>query len=98
MTFSVQPRALRQTIKAARWYDRQKLGLGEDFLGEIEETFHRIQNGPRRYRVLGQGLRRALVRRFPYAIYFPYDGADIAIIVVLHQRRSRESQPSATKD
>jgi plasmid stabilization system protein ParE len=98
MTFSVQPRALRQTIKAARWYDRQEVGLGEDFLREIEATFHRIQKGPRRYRVLYQGLRRALVRRFPYAVFFSYDGIDIAVIVVLHQCRSGDPQPLATKD
>jgi plasmid stabilization system protein ParE len=96
MTFSVQPRALRQTIRAARWYDRQEAGLGEEFLGEVEATFHRIQKGPQRYRVLYQGLRRALVRRFPYAIFFSHDGSDIVVIVVLHQRRSRKPQ-STTK-
>jgi plasmid stabilization system protein ParE len=33
-------------------------------------------------------LRRVLVRRFPYAVYFGVDAADIVIFAVLHQRRA----------
>jgi plasmid stabilization system protein ParE len=91
MTFTVQPRALRQLTNAARWYDRKEKGLGEDFLGELEATFRRIQKGPRPYRVAYRELRRALVRRFPYAIYFILNGRDLSVIAVLHLRRSRKA-------
>ena len=54
----------------ARWYERQRSGLGLDFLGELRAAYARIVAGPLGYQGVGWDTRRALLRRFPYAVYF----------------------------
>ena len=51
---------------AYEWYEDQMPGLGQEFLAEIDEAVHRITTWPGAHAVLKGGLRRCLVRRFPY--------------------------------
>lgn len=58
-------------IKAAfEWYESEQPGLGWEFLGEVRATYEYILDGPFKYQELQSGIRRALTRRFPYAIYY----------------------------
>jgi plasmid stabilization system protein ParE len=68
---------------AFQWYESEKEGLGYEFLDELR----RIRNGPLKYQVLSSGIRRAMTRRFPYAIYFLVEGTLIVILAVLHAGR-----------
>jgi plasmid stabilization system protein ParE len=69
------------------WYEHERAGLGLEFLDELRATYNRIAAGPLNYQELRGGIRRALLRRFPYAVYFAIDG-DIAVVVaVLHASR-----------
>ncbi len=75
---------------AAHWYEQQQTGLGVEFVEEIDAAFSRIDAGEFRYPVTYRNLRRALVRRFSYAVYF--DAAspgNVLIVAVLHQRRDK---------
>ncbi|HJZ68222.1 MAG TPA: type II toxin-antitoxin system RelE/ParE family toxin [Blastocatellia bacterium] len=55
---------------AFQWYESEKEGLGYEFLDELRAAYRRIRDGPLKYQVLRSGIRRAMTRRFPYAIYF----------------------------
>jgi plasmid stabilization system protein ParE len=87
MTVRVRPEARADLLDAARWYDGRRPGLGSEFIDAIDAVFVRIDNGPLRYRAVHLDLRVALCRRFPYAVYFQADGADVIVFGVLHQRR-----------
>ncbi|MEO0810939.1 MAG: type II toxin-antitoxin system RelE/ParE family toxin [Pseudomonadota bacterium] len=89
MSLSVLAEARGDILAAACWYESRELGLGEALVEEIDATLLRIEAGPERFPVMYRSARRALVRRFPYAIYFLCDSADIVILAVLHQRRDR---------
>ena len=88
MTFRVRPEARADIFDAAQWYEDREPGLGVAFIAEIDAAFQRIELGPERYTSIHRQLRRVLVRRFPYAVYFGVDAADIVIFAVLHQRRA----------
>ena len=45
-------------------------------------------DGPLKYSVLRSGVRRALARRFPYAIYFSVEDDVIVVLAVLHTARN----------
>jgi toxin ParE1/3/4 len=47
----------------------------------------RILKNPLGYQELHSGIRRALTRQFPYAIYFSIEGDTILILAVLHTAR-----------
>ena len=54
---------------AFKWYESEEPGLGYEFLDELRAAYHRIQDEPLKYQLLRSGIRRAMTRRFPYAIY-----------------------------
>jgi len=69
------------------WYESEQTGLGLEFLDEIRAAYARILDGPFKYEELRSGIRRALTRRFPYAVYFSVDDDLIVIIAVLDTAR-----------
>lgn len=75
-------------IEAAfEWYESEQPGLGFEFLDEVRAVYTRILDGPLKYQALRSGIRRALARRFPYAIYFSVEDDLIVVIAVLDTAR-----------
>jgi plasmid stabilization system protein ParE len=72
---------------AFEWYENEQPGLGLEFLDELRASYDRIANGPLRYQELRGGIRRALLRRFPYAVYFATDEDMVVVVAVLHASR-----------
>jgi plasmid stabilization system protein ParE len=70
------------------WYEQERPGLGSRFLAEIRAAYARILDGPFKYQVLRSGVRHALLRVFPYSLFFVVDGDVIRVFAVLHARRS----------
>ena len=81
------PRADLDVEATARWYERQRPGLGLEFLGELRAAYTRIITGPLGYQSIGLGTRRALLRRFPYAVYFVVGDDVVTVVAVLHASR-----------
>lgn len=69
------------------WYEGELTGLGLEFLEELRATYLRILQGPFKYAEIRSGIRRALSKRFPYAIYFSVEGTVIIVLAVLHTAR-----------
>ncbi len=88
----VRPSAELDIQDAADWYEDEEIGLGGQFLDELRDIVHRIRELPSQFPDVGRGIRRALLKRFPYAIYFLLRGEGdeqaVFILAVLHQRRS----------
>lgn len=81
---------------AALWYEDQRSGLGMRFLGELDEVFWRIGNNPKQFPQVEAEVRRALLRHFPYAVYFVEGSADVVILAVLHLHREPDMWKSCT--
>ena len=58
-----------------------------EFFEELRATYGRIVEGPFRYQDLRLGIRRTLLRRFPYSVYLAVEGEDIVVLAVLHAHR-----------
>ena len=72
---------------AALWYEDQRGGLGKRFLNELDEVFRRIENNPRQFPKLEGEVRRALLRHFPYGVYFAEGVDEVVVLAVLHLHR-----------
>ena len=84
-------RAVEADVEAAfNWYEGEEPGLGLEFLEELRAAYHRILDHPLGYQDLRSGIRRALTRRFPYAVYFSIEEERIVIIAVLSTARHPE--------
>jgi toxin ParE1/3/4 len=92
----VRPLAQAEIRDARRWYEGQASGLGRRFLGELDAVLARVAEAPHHFpvverdAVLGE-VRRALLRRFPYALTFRQrpDGT-IVVLACFHQHRDPE--------
>jgi plasmid stabilization system protein ParE len=82
-----EPRADLDVAATFDWYEKEQAGLGQEFLDEIRASYDRIADGPFAYQYLRSGIRRALVRRFPYAMYFAVEGDVVVVLAVLHVSR-----------
>jgi plasmid stabilization system protein ParE len=80
--------AVEADVEAAfDWFEGEEPGLGFEFLEELRAAYHRILDHPFGYQDLRSGIRRALTRRFPYAVYFSVEGETIVIVAVLSTAR-----------
>ena len=84
----IEPLAEDDVTRAYRWYEGQQAGLGEDLLTALDECFTRVTENPSGYQVIYKGVRRALVRRFPYCVYFITTKTEVIILAVLHGHRT----------
>ncbi len=78
-----------ETASAHDWYEAQSVGLGAEFLRAVEAVLASIQRTPTLYPVVRGRTRRALLRRFPYGVFF-YDreeGHEVVVVAVVHGRR-----------
>ncbi|GAA5031360.1 hypothetical protein GCM10011506_20960 [Marivirga lumbricoides] len=67
------------------WYEKQKTGLGEEFLRVLDAAEKAILNNPKTYRVRYKKKVRAFVLdRFPYLILYIVNGNDIDVISVFN--------------
>ena len=83
----VRKRAKRHILDATSWYTNISRNLGEDFVAAVDDAIESARNYPLAYPVIYRLLRRVLLRRFPYALFYRFKDNRVVIIAVLHQAR-----------
>jgi len=73
------------------WYESQRIGLGEDFLLTLEASYADITRTPQQYQDIYKSVRRKLVPRFPYGIFFVLRENTVVVLAVLHTKRDPKS-------
>ena len=73
---------------AYEWYECQRKGLGEGFLLCIEQALSRISRNPEIYSLVYKDVRRVLIHRFPFSVFFIESEENISVLAVLHARRN----------
>lgn len=82
------PEAESELLEAARWYREQAFGLDHEFMRCVDDALATVGRAPSLFPLVHRQLRRALVRRFPYAILFEILGDEILVYAVIHYRRN----------
>ena len=83
----VQPFAQLDIEDAAAWYEGQSTGLGTCFVNDLGDLLARIGAKPECYSLVVGEVRRSLMKRFPYAVYFAIGADRVAVLAALHQSR-----------
>lgn len=78
---------------AVQWYDSERSGLGAEFLDEVDRRIGLILAYPALGRAIHNDVRRVLLKRFPYGIYYKRAGDRIVVVAVFHQRRDPQRLP-----
>lgn len=98
----IRPEARNEMHQAFAWYEEKQPGLGYQFLFAVDVALERIRRHPKTFPLIEDEVRKALLRRFPYAILFELEDSRITVIAVYHGRRKprgwtgRVSEPAAS--
>lgn len=78
---------LRRIEDAAGWYEEQGTGLGREFLDEVFRSLQRVVEQPQSYSSVHRATRRALIRRFPFGVFYRIEADSIVVVAVMHGSR-----------
>jgi plasmid stabilization system protein ParE len=88
----ILPLAKEDIREAAKWYNKQQIGLGKRFTAEVREKVHFIRQNPKASNVRYNSVRTAVLNVFPFMVHFTIDEKNKTVIVsaVLHTSRDPE--------
>jgi hypothetical protein len=79
--------ARAEMAEASAWYNTQRVGLGDEFLDECQRSMDGIVESPARWPLYQRNVRRYLMRRFPYLMYYDERPGRVRILRVVHSSR-----------
>lgn len=82
---------------AYRWYEALQPGLGEDFLGSVRRCLQRAAEFPEASPIVYKSVRRSLVARFPYLVFYVVEPTRIIVLAVLHTSRDPAKWPVVSR-
>ena len=83
----ISPEAELDLGEAYAWYEEHRLGLGEEFLWCVDACLQAICRKPEGHAIIYKNYRRALVRRFPYAVFYEYADGTVTVYCIFHASR-----------
>jgi plasmid stabilization system protein ParE len=96
LSSKVQPLAEARLYQAASWYQDEEPAslLWLELFDEFEAVLVLVREHPESSPVYEGLVRRALLRRFPYAIYYVVEPNEIVVINFLAMQLERGPEPS----
>jgi plasmid stabilization system protein ParE len=89
---SFRPEAEAEALETRDWYEGRRPGLGAEFRAALDATIEHVADNPLQFRLVRGETRRAILNRFPYAVYFRVTETDVVVLAVhgrQHPRRWR---------
>ncbi|MEW5814373.1 MAG: type II toxin-antitoxin system RelE/ParE family toxin [Spirochaetota bacterium] len=83
----VRPEVEDDLKEAFSWYEDKRIGLGYDFLLQVDAGINLINRNPEIHPIEYKGTRKHLVKRFPYKIIYLVEKEKIIILAVIHGKR-----------
>ena len=84
----IRPWAKLDLADAALFYEQRRSGLGDEFLAAVKTRLNDVRERPGSFPIAYKNdLRRALVNRFPYAIWFLKSLTATVVLGILHTSR-----------
>ena len=87
-TVILSSRTERDIQSAYTWYESKQPGLGEEFPGRLREKLEAIRRQPESSQIIHKNIRRAVLSRFPYVIFYIFGPSRIVVLAILHMSRN----------
>jgi toxin ParE1/3/4 len=82
----IRTEAEQDLMEAFSYYERCYPNLGNEFILCVEDSFSKISRNPLNFPKIHKELRRKLIQRFPFSIFFQIIGTHIVVFGVLPQK------------
>jgi plasmid stabilization system protein ParE len=86
-TVEFHPEALNELLAAQEWYAERAEGLGDAFAAELERAVDLISEQPLAWPLFEGEIRKFVVRRFPFSVFYRSMESAIQILAVAHAKR-----------
>ena len=73
---------------AYRWHEKEREGLGSEFLEAVDKIVKAIAENPEQFPSVRKDIRRAVLRRFPYSIFYRILSGHVVVIACFHGKRN----------
>ncbi len=60
--------ASAELSEATAWYESKRIGLGKEFIAEIEQLCDAASEHPLQFAVVHKDIRRVVAKRFPFSV------------------------------
>ncbi|MEK7285924.1 MAG: type II toxin-antitoxin system RelE/ParE family toxin [Nitrospirota bacterium] len=84
----IRPEAENDLKETFSWYEDKRIGLGYDFLLQVDAGIRFIKRNPEVSLSGYKETRRHIIKRFPYKIIYFVEEAKIIVLAIIHGRRS----------
>jgi plasmid stabilization system protein ParE len=82
------PEADNELAEARHWYAHQRKDLDLEFMQSSDDALSRIVANPQQYPTVFRTLKRCVVRRFPFAIFYTISADEVEVVAIFHSRRN----------
>jgi len=83
----VRPAAAADIAEAFEWYESRRVGLGVEFVRSMDAALESLRRAPSANPIVHRDVRRALLRRFPYGVFYRVIRDEILVVACFHGSR-----------
>ena len=87
MQYRLHPHAKQELTEAVQWYEAAQAGLGSDFFNEYLRVLKLLLENPQLYPHDFDEVRKAVLSRFPYSVYYAATAEVVTVYSVFHHKR-----------
>lgn len=84
----LRPAAAADVEDAWRWYEARREGLGDEFLEVVRAAIESIGAYPESAPVVHRDIRRRLLKRFPYGLFYRLIEGQVVVVACFHAKRN----------
>lgn len=86
-TVEISPDAEREIVQAAQWYAKKNRLAADVFRTIVFDSIETISHSPLSWaKVSEDGIRKFVLPRYPYSLFFKVLGSTVEILTVAHNR------------
>ena len=99
MRYSVRYKraAAAEVESAISWYAQPEINQASAFIKDIQRTESHLRTHPELYQRVEGDVRRAVLRRFPYSLFFLIEQDQVVVLALMHQHQRPRMREELTK-
>lgn len=91
MRVVVTREARHELREATRWYSARSPATGRQFIEAYRRARDLAAQAPTQWLEVEPGVRRVLLERFPYTLFYAVHGGQVVVLAIAHQKRRPRS-------
>jgi len=84
--------AAAEVERAISWYGQPEINQASAFVEDLERTESHLRTHPELYQQVEDEIRRAVLRRFRYSLFYVIEQNQVIVLAFMHQHQKPRSR------